>query len=274
MIKVCVGILLVFATFTDSSAQKEINYGSNAGKHLIINKTKIYYEEYGKGTPLLLLHGGLQSIHDFQEIIPTLSKRFRVIAFDRPFHGRSEPIDSLSYHIMANYAIQVIDQLKLDSVYLMGWSDGGSTALLTASMRPEKVKKIIVCGTDMNEDEKGSQPIDNLRMITPEFVEKNWKEWLTGYQQLSPQPDQWKKFISKTVKMWLKIDYISEAEMRALKCKTLLIVGDRDVVKPEVAIKMHRLIKGSQLCILPNTTHFMLAEKPELIGRLALDFLK
>ena len=74
--------------------------------------------------------------------------------------------------------------------------------------------------------------------------------------------------------MWLQIDYISKKEMQELKCKTLLVLGDRDIVKPEVGIKMNRLIKNSQLCILPNTTHFLLAEKPDLVSRLVIDFLK
>jgi pimeloyl-ACP methyl ester carboxylesterase len=74
--------------------------------------------------------------------------------------------------------------------------------------------------------------------------------------------------------MWLQIDYISKKEMQELHYKTLLILGDRDVVNPEAGIKMHRLIQGSQFCILPNTTHFMFAEKPDILSRLALDFLK
>ena len=259
---------------TTIQAQQKINYGSNSGKYCTIRGVKIYYEEYGKGIPLILLHGGIQSIHDFQEVIPSLSKKYRVIAFDRPCHGRSEHIDSLSYHIMADFTSLLIDQLRLDSTYLMGWSDGGNTGLLVAAMRPDKVKKIIICGADLNEEKVGSQAPGNLQMITPEFVENNWKAWLSNYQHLSPQPYLWKTFIIKTVKMWLQIDYISKKEMQELHCKTLLILGDRDVVNPEAGIKMHRLIQGSEFCILPNTTHFMFAEKPDILSRLALDFLK
>jgi len=254
--------------------QNKINYGSHQGKHITIQNIEIYYEEYGIGPPLILLHGGLGSIHDFQALIPVLSKQYRVIAFDRPCHGRSEHIDSLSYHVMADYTSFFIDQLKLDTTYLMGWSDGGSTALLVASMRPDKVKKIIICGADMNEKREGSQPPENLLRINPSFVENNWQPWLINYKSISPQPDNWKTFISKTVKMWLQIDYITEKEMQELKSKTLLVLGDRDIVKPEVGIKMNRLIRNSQLCILPNTTHFLLAEKPDLVSRLAIDFLK
>jgi pimeloyl-ACP methyl ester carboxylesterase len=255
-------------------SQQKITYGSNRGKYIDINNTKIYYEEYGKGTPLLLLHGGLESIHDFQDVMPELSKYYRVIAFDRPSHGRSYHTDTLSYHLMANYASSLIDQLKLDSVYVLGWSDGASTSLLLASKRPDKVKKLIVCGADLNEEHAGSQPPENLTKITPDFVEKNWQDWLTNYKALSPEPEKWKQFITNTVKMWLQIDYITVPELENLHCKTLIILGDRDVVKPEVGIKMNRSINNSQLCILPNTTHFMFAEKPALISELVIDFLK
>jgi pimeloyl-ACP methyl ester carboxylesterase len=216
----------------------------------------------------------LQSIHDFQEVITSLSEHYRVIAFDRPCHGRSEHTDTLSYHLMADFASQFIEKLHLDSAYVLGWSDGGNTALLLASMQPEKVKKLIVCGADMNTENTGSQAPENITKITPEFVENNWQEWLANYLSLTPQKDKWKNFISNTVKMWLQIDYITRGELSKLTCKTLVVLGDRDIVIPEVGIKMCRLIKNSQLCILPNTSHFIFSENPELMSKIILNFLK
>ena len=122
---------------------QEIKYGSNSGKQLTIKDTKIYYEEYGSGLPLLLLHGGFGSIHDFEQVIPGLANHFRVIAVDSPGHGRSEQADSLSFELMANYISEMIDKLQLDSVYVIGYSDGGITALLLASRQHTKVKRVI-----------------------------------------------------------------------------------------------------------------------------------
>lgn len=264
----------LFLVTSNVICQQQANYGSNKGKYILVKNTRLNYEEYGKGTPLLLLHGGLESIHDFHLLIPTLAEHFRVIAFDRPGHGRSYHTDTLSYHLMADYTVALIRELKLDSLYLLGWSDGASTALLTASMLPGKVKKLVTCGADLNEDSKGSQPPANLAKITPEFVEKNWPDWLSNYKSLSPDGDKWKQFINNTVKMWLQADYISTPELAALSCKALVILGDRDVVKPEVGIKMNKLVKNSQLCILPNTSHFLLEEKPILVGEIVIEFLK
>src|SRR6185295_15231755 len=103
--------LLVASCFTVKA--QEVKYGSNNGKYISIRNTKIYYEEYGKGTPLLLLHGGMGSIADFKLCIPELSKHFRIIAPDSPGQGRSGLADSMSYQLMTDYMSKFIDALKL-----------------------------------------------------------------------------------------------------------------------------------------------------------------
>lgn len=135
-------LVFVFAILCFKGNGQEISYGSNQGKHISLSGTKIYYEEYGSGVPLLLLHGGFGSIHDFQEVIPELADHFRVIAIDSPGHGRSEQADSLSFELMSSYCSELIDAFKLDSVYIIGYSDGGITALLLAEKRPDKIKKL------------------------------------------------------------------------------------------------------------------------------------
>jgi pimeloyl-ACP methyl ester carboxylesterase len=132
MKKILLGTLIIFfvAISNKCVSQTSIPYGSNNGKYQNVNGVKLYYEEYGKGTPFLLIHGGLSSIKDVAMIIPELAKKFRVIAVDCPGYGRSEQADSLSYQLMADYFSKMIDLLKLDSVYIVGYSDGGNIALL------------------------------------------------------------------------------------------------------------------------------------------------
>ena len=126
--------LIFIITLSFHNGYGQINYGSNNGKYLTIQGTKIYYEEYGKGTPLIILHGGFGTISSFSNIIPKLSKQFHVIVPDAPGHGRSEfPVRPLSFQIMAEYYSEMIDQLKLDSVYVIGFSDGGNSGLLLAN---------------------------------------------------------------------------------------------------------------------------------------------
>src|SRR6186713_923625 len=125
--KLTIGLISVLLLWTGCNTRTDkIEYGSNNGSVISINGKNIYYEEYGQGTPVLLLSGGgiNRSIRDFGKCIPGLSKHFRVIAPDTPGQGRSEQTDSLSYNLLTDFMSQLIDSLKIDSCYVMGWSDG------------------------------------------------------------------------------------------------------------------------------------------------------
>ena len=206
--------------------QPAIHYGSADGKYLSIRKSRIYYEEYGKGIPLLLLHGGFGSIQDFQKVIPELSRHYRVIAIDSPGHGRSEQADSLSYPLLASYFSMVIDVLKLDSVYVLGWSDGGNAALILAADRPDKVKKTVVSGANSTTDGLAAGLVDQFKLLTPDYVAANMKEWLNGYKKLSPQKDSWRKFVSDSQKMWITRIAVPESKMKQIRRPVLLIPSD------------------------------------------------
>ena len=256
-----------------SYGQEQIAYGSNNGKYISISSTQMYYEEYGEGPVLLLLHGGLGSIHDFTRVIPELSNHFRIIAPDSPGHGRSEQADSLSYQLMASYYSEFIDLLKLDSVYIMGYSDGGNTALILASERSDKVKRIIVSGADSNTDGYKPETFGLIEATTPQAMEAYMPEWITDYQNKNPQKDLWAKFIYDSQKMWLTKVVISDADMNQIKSRALIVLGDQDAITLEHGIHMHRSINGSEFCVLPNTPHEVFMARPDLINRIAIDFL-
>lgn len=264
---------LAFLLIIPSYGQEEIPYGSNAGKYISVSSTRIYYEEYGEGPVLLLLHGGLGSIHDFARVIPELSDHFRIIAPDSPGHGRSERADSLSYQLMASLFSEFIDLLNLDSVYIMGYSDGGNTALILASQRPDKVKRIVVSGADSNTDGYSPEALGFIQGMTPELVKAYMPEWLTDYQNKNPQKDQWEQFINDSRKMWLEKVVISDDHMRQIKSRTLIVLGDRDVITLEHGLHMFRSINSSEFCVLPNTPHETFMVNPDLINRMAIDFL-
>src|SRR6056300_1503679 len=163
--------LFLLVNFSWISFGQEINYGSNDGKYISLFDTNIYYEEYGSGTPLLLLHGGFGSIHDFQNVISEYAKHFRVIAVDSPGHGRSEQADSLSFDIMTDYFSKMIDLLKLENVHIIGYSDGGITALLLAEKRPDKVNKIIASGVNSRMDGIKNEMLEIIKNLSPTFIE-------------------------------------------------------------------------------------------------------
>ncbi len=255
-------------------SQKQIKYGSNNGKYLSIFNTQIYYEEYGKGTPLILLQGGMGSIEDFALCIPELSKHFRVIAPDSPGQGRSAMADSMSYQLMAAYFSKMIDLLKLDSAYIMGWSDGGNTALLLANSRPDKIKKVVTSGA--NYTLKGFMPAsENADSIRPEPIAQ-WavrnKNWIDNYMKVLPR--DWKKLYRDVQKMWFQKIYFPASVLEGIKIPVMIVIGDKDFTTLEHGSEMHHLIKGSQFCVLPNTTHAVFKEKPDLINKIAIEFFE
>ena len=269
-------LLLIVIITLPLFGKSQINYGSNNGKYLTIRGTKIYYEEYGKGAPLLLLHGGFGSIADFKKCIPELSAKYRVIIPDAPGLGRSEHADSLmSYQLMALYYSKMIDLLKLDSAYIMGWSDGGISALLLAKNRPDKIKKVLSAGPNYRADGMKEEEIDfnKNKLCNPEWIEMNLKGWVENYKLLSPQ-DDWKRYIAEAKKMWFEDEYFPKSDLEAIQIPVLIAYGDNDMYKLEHGIEMYRAVKNSQLCILPNTSHEIFDEKPELIDQIAVDFFK
>ena len=259
-----------------SIGQKQIKYGSNNGKYISVFNTKIYYEEYGKGIPLILLEGGFGSIADFSLCIPELSKRFHVIAPDMPGQGRSQMADSMSYQLLADYISKMIDLLKLDSAYVIGWSDGGNTGLILANNRPDKIKKVLTSGANyklsgipsMLNDTADFEKIIN----SPEFEEKD-KEEIQHYLSLGPGRD-WRKFFIDINKMWSQKIYFPASVLEGIKVPVMIVLGDREIITIEHGLEMHNLIKSSQFCILPNTTHRVFHERPKLITEIAIDFFR
>src|SRR5881398_4270563 len=136
-------------------------YGKNdkAGQYANIRGFKMYYETYGEGEPLLIIHGNGGSINNFLYQIPYFSKSYKVIVADSRAQGKSaDNGDSLSYEMMADDLNALLDSLHLDSCYVIGWSDGGINGLLLAIRHPDKVKKLAVTGANLWPDTTAINP--------------------------------------------------------------------------------------------------------------------
>jgi pimeloyl-ACP methyl ester carboxylesterase len=279
MKKICTLIsisLLALLTNCNNDTEK-IVYGSNNGKVMRILNTNIYYEEYGKGMPLILLSGGGigQSIKDYERCIPELAKHYRVIAPDTPGQGRSELPDSLTYQVITEFMSQFIDSLKLDSAYVMGFSDGGIVGILLAAKRSDKVKKVIASGP--NNGKRGAAlppgvPLDSLKPMSLSMFEKVNKSLIEEYMKKLPR--DWKKYQRDLDKMVYAKEYFPDSVYASIHIPVMIVLGDQDMISIEHGNEMHQKIKGSQFCVLPNTTHYVFIEKPELINKIAIDFFK
>lgn len=225
----------------------KIPYGNNAavGKYYSIRGIKMYTETYGQGQPLLFIHGNGGSINNFIYQIPYFSKYYKVISVDSRGHGKSkDDADSLSYEMMADDFSALLDAMKLDSVYVVGWSDGGINAVLLALRHPEKVKKMAITGTNLW-PENTAVFQDVIDFITPSVTEIiNKKNKSTA-----------EKTEAKLGRLLLYEPHIPVKALNNIKAPTLVMGGDNDVIKPEHSLLIHQNIPNSYLWIAPNSGH-------------------
>lgn len=252
----------------------KIKYGSNNGEYLTIHGTKLYYEEYGNGKPVLLIPGGFGSISDFQKFAPLLAESYRVIIPDPPGQGRSDHADKpISYQLMSEYYSEFINLMKLESVYVIGHSDGGVAALLLAKNNPGVVKKVISSGANYRADgvKKEIREFNETKLCNVGWAEMNNKGWIDKYKNLAPQND-WKKYVTETLTMWNMEEYFPKSDLENIGIPVLLIYGETDVITTEHENEIHDAVKGSQLRILEKTSHNVFIEQPELLNSIANDF--
>ncbi|OPC37762.1 alpha/beta fold hydrolase [Elizabethkingia miricola] len=237
------------------TAQKTV-YGKNKeGKYIDLKDAKIYYEEYGKGQPLILLHGNNGSISDFSKQIPFFAKNYRVIAVDTRGQGRSTDLtqDAYSYEKFASDLYQVIKSLNLEQVDIIGWSDGGNTALIFNYEHPEMVNRIVTIGANMNPAGVKETLIEQL------------KKQVAGND---PKTNQ------RLIQLMLNHPDIKSNQLSLITNPVLVVAGSDDVIKDEHTRLIHKLIRNSELAIIPNATHYIPFEQPEKLNELMLNFLK
>lgn len=243
---------------------QEIIYGSNNGKYVEVYGRSVYYEEYGAGDTVLLLHGGPGSIAHFSKLIPELSKNYTVIAIDTPGQGHSQRANDVSYQLLADNASAFIDEIGIKKCNVVGWSDGATTGLLLAANRPDVVSKVFASGGFSNIDGFTDEDKEFWLTITPEIVEQSWGGWHLEYQQLYPEND-WKTLIQDIQRMVNDEIYITEEKLESITSKVLLAYGDNDAFTLEHVVYLYRTIPDSELMIFPGTTHSTFEEQPEMM---------
>lgn len=253
--------LLVLAGYGQGKA---IPYGNNpaAGKYYNVRGIKMYTEVYGQGKPLLLLHGNGGSMSAFSANIPYFSKKYKVIAVDSRAQGKTvDAKDSLSFEMMADDFAGLLDVMHIDSAYVIGWSDGGIDALLLAMRHPEKVIKLASTGANLTPDSLGLMPAV-------------WNDMVKQYQTNKDKPrttpkekNDWKIFM---------LDYVQPnipfAALKAIKCPSLIICGDHDLIPIEHTTKIYQAIPRAYLWVVPNSGHPTLQEHRDEFDHLVDDF--
>lgn len=237
-------MLTVFAQLPVASGNETMYGNSKTGKYLNTRGFKMYYEIYGKGKPLLIIHGNGGSIKDFSNQIPYFLKEYKVILADSRAQGKSiDTGDSLNYEMMADDLNALLDELHLDSCYVIGWSDGGVNGLLLAIRHPEKVKKLAVTGANLWPDSTAVEP-SLYRWLAAEV------DSLSKVNQTPEIKNQY-----KLMAMMTKEPNITVEQLHTIKCPTLVIGGDHDALLPKHTLLIAEAIPQSYLWIIPNSGH-------------------
>jgi pimeloyl-ACP methyl ester carboxylesterase len=268
------GILIFSLICSITNAQVRMNnefdtpYGENetVGNYITIDGAKIYYEEYGKGAPLLLIHGNNGSIKSMGNQIDYFKTKYRVIIADNRGHGKSElKTDSLTYVQITRDWETIVNYLKLDSINIIGWSDGGIIGLKMGISGKSKIKKMVAMGANLRPDSTAVNSwAVNYLLKSREMVELKIQEddttqnWNSQKQRLGLLGDQ---------------PNIPIKDLSKIKAKVLIMAGDEDIILTKHTLDIYENIPKAQLCIMPGETHFAPASNPELFNEIVHRFL-
>ena len=247
-------------------------YGDNlkAGNYVQAGDAKIYYEVYGAGEIILVLHGGgVGSPYEMGKLIDALQKNYKVIVMSTRGHGRSEIGHSpLTYEQKANDALTVLNVVTGEPARVLGFSDGAYTAYKLAAMYPDRVERIVAIGAGTLKAgyySADSLNIEEISKIDPAFVE---------YQKtIRPEPERWQQFGKDYMTFWSNLN-VGEETFGAINCPVLLIVGDEDDHAPVITVlEAHQILKNSRLCVVPKAWHTAFLDNYEVTAAAVFQFV-
>ncbi len=266
-----IAILVVMALplYSYASDKPDAIFGNNAavGKYAHVNGIKMYYEIYGSGAPLVLIHGNGDSIAGLAAQIDYFSKYYKVIVADSRGHGKSGlGTDQLTYPQMMEDWHELLTQLNVNKAKIFGWSDGGILGLLMAIKYPENIDKLAIMGANLRPDETAVyswvQPILTQarahveEMIAQKDTSNDWGLQRQLLNLLTTQPD------------------INVKSLQKIKLPVLVVAGDRDVIKEEHTLEIFQNLENAHLAILPGNTHFAPVNDSVKFNALLSDFFK
>jgi len=243
----------------------DVSYGSNAAASasFMFAGTQFYYETYGKGVPLLLIHGNGQSIASFKHQIGEFSLHHRVIAMDSRGQGKS-PLGGavLTYEQMAEDSNALLDHLALKNVDVLGWSDGGIIGLLLAIHHPDKVGMLAVMGANIAPEGAYPWAVDGIIRVRKRLEA----------QAAGAKDPQALRLQLQLLDLLGNQPHIPLSDLAKIQIPTLVMAGDRDVIRDEHTLSIFHAIGQSQLAIFPGATHMIPEDDPALFNKTVLDF--
>jgi pimeloyl-ACP methyl ester carboxylesterase len=233
-----------------------------------VNGIKIWHAIFGRGTPVILLHGGLANADYWGELVPALAPRYRVVVMDSRGHGRSSrDARPFGYDLMASDVVALMDFLKIDKAALIGWSDGAIIGLDIAMHHPERLSKLFAFAA--NSDPSGVKDVNQSPVFTS-FIARARKE----YEKLSPTPTEYEAFLEQITKMWETQPNWTGDDLAGIEVPTWIVDADHDeAIKRENTLFMADHIPDSGLLIETQVSHFAFLQDPQQFNADVLHFL-
>ncbi|MGC4103836.1 alpha/beta fold hydrolase [Ferruginibacter sp.] len=252
---------IIQAGFAQTQKTFSTPYGNNpaVGKYATVNGIKMYYEIYGEGMPMVLIHGNGGSIAAMANQIDHFKTKYRIIVADSRAQGRSEEGKAkLTYEQITDDWAALLDELHVDSAYLFGWSDGGIESLLMAIRHPQKVKMMAIMGANLQPDSNAVyQWAIKMVQSSDKYLDSMIAKKDTAYNYA---------LFKKLNDLLGKQPHIPLQQVQQIKAPTLVLAGDKDVIKEAHTLQIYQNLQKAWLCIFPGGTHMMPETDPELFN--------
>lgn len=271
LISFSLAMLIAFS----APGQEAIVYGANphAGHYVHVNDIRLYYEVYGSGHPLLLMHGNGGWINDLRNQIPEFAKYFKVIAVDSRAQGLStDANEELSFSLMASDVAQLLDSLEIDSAYVLGWSDGGIVGLELALNYPNKISKLVTVGANFLPDSTAlpAQMLDEMKTASFAKLDSATQRDIVSHSKF---PERAGLIYDKLNRLDLLHPHFTLEQLRSIKVPTLVMAGDHDIIIDTHTLNLFHALPHSELCIVPAAGHGFLLSHPAFANAIIKTFL-
>jgi len=233
-----------------------------------VNGVSIYYETYGSGPPVLVLHGAGAFLETMHYFITALASTHTVIAVDSRGQGRStDSADPITYAAMGDDMIKLMDNLHIAKADVVGWSDGGIVGLDMAMKHPDRVSSLVAIGS--NYDVKGLDP----KVFSSGFFDQQAADIKPFYDAVAPDPKHFPVLVKKIEHMISTEPHYTLAELGHIRARTAIVAGEHDLILRPHTDALAHAIPGAKEIIVSGASHAGPLEQPDAYNKIVLDFL-
>ncbi|MGV3686175.1 MAG: alpha/beta fold hydrolase [Daejeonella sp.] len=241
---------MAFSSCNNIDPSKEKSHQMKSG-YSEVNGINMYYEVYGQGKPLVLIHGGGSTIQTtFGRVIPLFSKSRQLICVELQAHGRTGDRDAgLSFEQDADDVAALLKNLKIDKADIFGFSNGANTALQMGIRHPEMCGRIVAGSFLLKRDGAFEGFWEFMKNGTFEQMPQQFKD---AFLEVNPDSAKLMNMYHRAANRMISFRDFPDEQIRSVRSPVLLVNGDADVASSEHAVAMSKLIPGAKLAIIPG----------------------